>query len=115
MSILNHEQFDGRRMIAVDAACAFLHVALEKFPLDLTMLAYGTELVPVLWKFIQWCHENDKWPSFSEHSQYLGGEAPGWLLPLSVFCPMFKLVQIFSGKFSLLFVAVDYEQAEIRP
>lgn len=89
---LNREQSDERLVVAVDAACAFLHVALDTFPLDqiLIVLAYGTELVPVLWNFIKWCHENDRWLSLSEHSQYLGGEAPGWLLPLSVFCPVFK-------------------------
>ncbi|PKI75333.1 hypothetical protein CRG98_004269, partial [Punica granatum] len=89
---LNHEQSDRRRVAAVDAACAFLHVAVDTFPLDqiLIVLAYGTELVTVLWKFIKWCHENDKWPVLSELSQYLGGEAPGWLLPLAVFCPVFK-------------------------
>ncbi|KAK4794782.1 hypothetical protein SAY86_012776 [Trapa natans] len=91
---LNHEQTDERLVVAVDAACAFLHVALDTFSLDqiLIVLAYRTELVPVLWNFIKWCHENDKWPSLTEHSQYLGGEAPGWLLPLSVFCPVFKLM-----------------------
>ncbi|KAK4770469.1 hypothetical protein SAY87_031001 [Trapa incisa] len=91
---LNHEQTDERLVIAVDAACAFLHVALETFPLDqiLIVLAYRTELVPVLWNFIKLCHDKDKWPSLTEHSQYLVGEAPGWLLPLSVFCPVFKLM-----------------------
>lgn len=83
---------DSKVVAAVGAACAFLHVAFNTFQLEpnLIVLAYRTEIVPVLWNFMKWCHENDKWSSLSEHSEYLGGDAPGWLLPLSVFCPVYK-------------------------
>ncbi|KAG5555349.1 hypothetical protein RHGRI_012776 [Rhododendron griersonianum] len=82
----------GEEVVAVGAACAFLHVTLNILPLERTMtvLAYRTELVPVLWKFMKQCHENQKWSALSGHLTYLSADAPGWLLPLSVFCPVYK-------------------------
>ncbi|XP_058212296.1 E3 ubiquitin-protein ligase UPL6 isoform X3 [Rhododendron vialii] len=82
----------GEEVVAVGAACAFLHVTLNILPLERTMtvLAYRTELVPVLWKFMKQCHENQKWSALSGHLTYLPADAPGWLLPLSVFCPVYK-------------------------
>ncbi|KAL7104754.1 hypothetical protein ACP275_07G002200 [Erythranthe tilingii] len=56
----------------------------------MTVLAYRTELVPILWNFIKRCHENEMWSSLSEQSAYLPIGTPGWLLPLSVFCPVYK-------------------------
>ncbi|KAL6977324.1 HECT-type E3 ubiquitin transferase [Sarracenia purpurea var. burkii] len=58
----------------------------------MTVLAYRTELVPVLWNFMKRCHENQKWSALSEQLAYLPGDAPRWLLPLSVFCPVIKRV-----------------------
>ncbi|KAK9288799.1 hypothetical protein L1049_017264 [Liquidambar formosana] len=56
----------------------------------MTVLAYRTELVPVLWNFMKKCHENEKWTSLPGQLAYLSGDAPGWLLPLAVFCPVYK-------------------------
>ncbi|KAG6575142.1 E3 ubiquitin-protein ligase UPL6, partial [Cucurbita argyrosperma subsp. sororia] len=83
---------DDKEVKAVGTACAFLHVTFNTLPLEqiMTVLAYRTELVPVLWNFIKKCHENQKWSSFSEKLAYLSGDAPGWLLPLAVFCPVYK-------------------------
>ncbi|KAK4586404.1 hypothetical protein RGQ29_023517 [Quercus rubra] len=56
----------------------------------MTVLAYRTELVSVLWNFMKRCHENQKWSSLSQQLSYLSGDSPGWLLPLAVFCPVYK-------------------------
>uniref|UniRef100_A0A1D1YSC8 HECT-type E3 ubiquitin transferase n=1 Tax=Anthurium amnicola TaxID=1678845 RepID=A0A1D1YSC8_9ARAE len=77
---------------AISAICTFLHVTFNVLPLEqiMTSLAYRTELVDVLWNFIKQCHGRQTWPSFSNHIFYFLGEAPGWLLPLAVFCPVYK-------------------------
>lgn len=83
---------DDREVIAVGAACAFLHVTFNTLPLEriMTVLAYRTSLVPVLWNFMKRCHENQKWQMVTEQSTYLPEGVPGWLLPLAVFCPIYK-------------------------
>ncbi|KAJ8528900.1 hypothetical protein K7X08_030640 [Anisodus acutangulus] len=85
-------QRDEKHVAAITAVCTFLHTIFNIFPLEriMTVLAYRTELVPVLWNFMKQCHENQKWSSLSEQSPYLPADAPGWLLPLSVFCPVYK-------------------------
>ncbi|KAL6978059.1 E3 ubiquitin-protein ligase upl6, partial [Sarracenia purpurea var. burkii] len=95
ISVVNgsyEEGSHGKEVVAVGAACAFLHVTLNILPLEriMTVLAYRTELVPVLWNFMKRCHENQKWSALSGQLAYLPGDAPGWLLPLSVFCPVYK-------------------------
>ncbi|XP_020205693.1 E3 ubiquitin-protein ligase UPL6 [Cajanus cajan] len=87
----DHEPND-REVAAVGAVCGFLYVVFNTLPLEkiMTVLAYRTELVPILWKFMKRCHENKKWSSLSERLSYLSGDAPGWLLPLAVFCPVYK-------------------------
>ncbi|GER31451.1 ubiquitin-protein ligase [Striga asiatica] len=77
---------------AVAAACSFLHVTFNMLPLEriMTVLAYRTELVPILWNFIKRCHENDMWSALSEQSVYLSVDTPGWLLPFAAFCPVYK-------------------------
>ncbi|GMP76226.1 hypothetical protein CsSME_00032998 [Camellia sinensis var. sinensis] len=82
----------GKEVVAVGAACAFLHVTFDILPLEriMTVLAYRTELVPVLWKFMKRCHENQMSSALSGQVSYLPGDAPGWLIPLSVFCPVYK-------------------------
>ncbi|KAF5941575.1 hypothetical protein HYC85_019217 [Camellia sinensis] len=82
----------GKEVVAVGAACAFLHVTFDILPLEriMTVLAYRTELVSVLWKFMKRSHENQMWSALSGQVSYQPGDAPGWLLPLSVFCPMYK-------------------------
>lgn len=77
---------------AVGSICAFLHVMFNTVPLDVTMtvLAYRTEIVPALWNFIKRCHINQRWPYFSKYLSPLPADAPGWLLPVSIFCPIYK-------------------------
>ncbi|KAJ6844211.1 E3 ubiquitin-protein ligase UPL6 isoform X1 [Iris pallida] len=77
---------------AIGTICAFLHVTFSTLPLEriMTGLAYRTELVHVLWDFIKRCHENQRWPSFSKLNAYILGDSPAWLLPLAVFCPVYK-------------------------
>ncbi|KAJ8573968.1 hypothetical protein K7X08_010479 [Anisodus acutangulus] len=85
-------QSDEKHVAAITAVCTFLHTIFNILPLEriMTVLAYRTELVPVLWNFMKQCHENQKWSSLSEQSPYFPADAPGWLLPLSVFCPVYK-------------------------
>uniref|UniRef100_A0A2P2KLS9 HECT-type E3 ubiquitin transferase n=1 Tax=Rhizophora mucronata TaxID=61149 RepID=A0A2P2KLS9_RHIMU len=87
----SHCQLD-REVEAIGAACAFLHITFDTLPLEqiMTVLAYRTELVRVLWNFMKSCHENQRWSSLSEQLPYLPKDAPGWLLPLAVFCPVYK-------------------------
>lgn len=77
---------------AVAAACSFLHVTFTILPLEriMTVLAYRTELVSVLWNFMKRCHENQNWSCLSAVSSYLPNDAFGWLQPLAVFCPVYK-------------------------
>ncbi|XP_071706652.1 E3 ubiquitin-protein ligase UPL6 [Rutidosis leptorrhynchoides] len=77
---------------AVGAVCSFLHVTFTIIPLEnvMTVLAYRTELVSVLWSFIKRSHVDKKWSSLSQVSPYLPADAFGWLLPLAVFCPVYK-------------------------
>ncbi|GAV71666.1 HECT domain-containing protein [Cephalotus follicularis] len=88
----NNEGLGDKEVAAVGAVCAFLHVTFNTLPLEriMTVLAYRTELVPVLWNYMKQCHEKQKWPSFFGQLAYLQGDIPGWLLPLSVFCPVYK-------------------------
>ncbi|XP_022723158.1 E3 ubiquitin-protein ligase UPL6-like isoform X4 [Durio zibethinus] len=88
----HNEGPDDKEVAAVGAACAFLHVTFNTLPQEriMTVLAYRTELVPVLWNFMKRCQQNQKWSSLPERCSYLLGDAPGWLLPLSVFCPVYK-------------------------
>nr|CAB3464020.1 unnamed protein product [Digitaria exilis] len=102
----NHSDLSGPSDAEVDAVgsiCAFLHVTFNTFPLEriMTVLAYRTEIVPALWNFIRRCHENRSWPYFSKFASSLPAEAPGWLLPMSVFCPIYKhmLKIIDNGEF----------------
>lgn len=83
---------DDMEVAAVRAVSGFLYVIFNTLPLERIMivLAYRTDLVPMLWKFMKRCHENKKWLSLSEQLSYLSGDAPGWLLPLVVFCPVYK-------------------------
>ncbi|KAL9240764.1 hypothetical protein vseg_014947 [Gypsophila vaccaria] len=81
-----------REVTAIGAACAFLHVTFNTLPLErmMTILAYRTTLVPVLWNFMKRSHETQNWALLAERSSYLPDGAPGWLLPLAVFCPIYK-------------------------
>nr|XP_027118125.1 E3 ubiquitin-protein ligase UPL6-like [Coffea arabica] len=95
VSLANNSYIGGpndKEAAAVGAACAFLHVMFNILPLEriMTVLAYRTELVLVLWNFMKCCHDNCKWSSLSKLSAYLPEDAPGWLLPLAVFCPVYK-------------------------
>ncbi|KAJ4822903.1 E3 ubiquitin-protein ligase upl6 [Turnera subulata] len=94
ISLVNDPSYrlDDKAFAAVGAVCGFLHVTFNTLPLDLmmTVLAYRTDLVRVLWNFMKQCHVNQKWSSLPERFSYLPGDAPGWLLPLAVFCPVYK-------------------------
>lgn len=94
-SSTKHSDLSGPSDAEVDAVgsiCAFLHVTFNTFPLEriMTGLAYRTEIVPALWNFIKQCHENQRWPYFSKFASSLPADAPSWLLPMSVFCPIYK-------------------------
>jgi ubiquitin-protein ligase E3 C len=102
----DHSDLSGPSDAEVDAVgsiCAFLHVTFNTFPLEriMTVLAYRTEIVPALWNFIKRCHDNRRWPYFSKFASSLPADAPGWLLPMSVFCPIYKhmLKIIDNGEF----------------
>ncbi|KAH9311826.1 hypothetical protein KI387_026861, partial [Taxus chinensis] len=77
---------------AVTAVCAFLHVTFTVLPLErfMTGLAYTTELVPTLWCYMKRCHLSHRWPSTAALTGFCPGDAPGWMLPLSVFCPVYR-------------------------
>ncbi|XP_039127300.1 E3 ubiquitin-protein ligase UPL6-like [Dioscorea cayenensis subsp. rotundata] len=94
-SLINSLEKDvpsDREVEATGAICAFLHVIFNTLPIEriMTGLAYRTEIVRVLWRFIKRSHENHRWPSSSKFTGYLSGDAPGWLLPSAVFCPVYK-------------------------
>eukprot|EP01018_Ginkgo_biloba_P026105 Gb_04194 [translate_table: standard] len=77
---------------AVGAVCAFLHVTFTILPLErvMTGLAYTTELVPTLWHYMKRCHLSQRWPTMAAFTTSYSGDAPGWMLPLSVFCPVYR-------------------------
>ncbi|WOL16420.1 E3 ubiquitin-protein ligase [Canna indica] len=77
---------------AIGAICTFLHVTFCTLPHELimTLLAYRTELLPALWNYVKRCHENQRWPFYSKLTTHIPGDTPGWLLPLAVFCPLYK-------------------------
>lgn len=91
---LGTESYDeDKGALAIGTASSFLYAAFNTLPLEriMTILAYRTELVAVLWNYMKRCHENQKWPSsMPKLLAYLPGDAPGWLLPLVVFCPVYK-------------------------
>lgn len=93
---------DNLEIAAVGAVCALLHVTFTILPLEriMTGLAYNTDLVPILWNFMKRCHESQRWPSLSELMACLSVDAPGWLLPLSVFSPVYRWVPYWSSVFS---------------
>ncbi|XP_015574737.2 E3 ubiquitin-protein ligase UPL6 isoform X1 [Ricinus communis] len=94
LSVLSGSEYglEEKEIMAVGAACAFLHVTFNTLPLEriMTVLAYRTDLVRVLWNFMKQCHEKQKWSSLPEQLSHLPADAPGWLLPLVVFCPVYK-------------------------
>lgn len=81
---------DDRELEIVGSTCAFLHVTFSTLPMERSMtgLAYRTEIVPALWSFIRRCHSSNRWPVFAKLG--FSSDAPGWLLPLTVFCPVYK-------------------------
>lgn len=76
---------------AIGAMCAFLHVIFNTLRIEriMTGLAYRTELVPALWNYIKRCQESQMWP-VSKFTASMPGDTLGWLLPLAVFCPVYK-------------------------
>ncbi|XP_076930594.1 E3 ubiquitin-protein ligase UPL6-like [Bidens hawaiensis] len=86
------DKISDKEAAAIAAACSFLHVTFIILPLEriMTVLAYRTELVSVLWNFMKRCHKNQNWSCLLAVSPYLPADAFGWLLPLAVFCPVYK-------------------------
>ncbi|KAG8084775.1 hypothetical protein GUJ93_ZPchr0010g7597 [Zizania palustris] len=39
---------------------------------------------------VERCYENQRWPYFPKFVSSLPADAPGWLLPVSIFCPIYK-------------------------
>ncbi|XP_073118616.1 E3 ubiquitin-protein ligase UPL6 [Henckelia pumila] len=83
---------DDKEVAAIGAACAFLLATFNILPLEkyMTVLAYRTELVPIIWNFIKRCHENAMWSTLSQQPANLPPDEPVWLLSLAVFCPVYK-------------------------
>lgn len=77
---------------AVGSVCSFLHVTFNTLPSEriMTGLAYGTDLVLVLWNFIKYCQDNQFWPAFRHLTAYVPDDAPCRLLSLAAFCPVYK-------------------------
>jgi ubiquitin-protein ligase E3 C len=82
---------DDRDLEIVGSTCAFLHVTFSTLPMERSMtgLAYRTEIVPALWSFIKRCHSSNRWPDFAKFG--FSSDSLDWLLPLTVFCPVYKL------------------------
>ncbi|KAJ4886792.1 E3 ubiquitin-protein ligase UPL6 [Raphanus sativus] len=83
---------EDKEALAIGTGSSFLYAAFNTLPLEriMTVLAYRTELVAVLWNYMKRCHENQKWSSMPSVLAYLPTDSPGWLLPLVVFCPVYK-------------------------
>ncbi|KAJ4871977.1 E3 ubiquitin-protein ligase UPL6 [Raphanus sativus] len=83
---------EDKEALAIGTGSSFLYAAFNTLPLEriMTVLAYRTELVAVLWNYMKRCHENQKWSSMPSVLDYLPTDSPGWLLPLVVFCPVYK-------------------------
>ncbi|KMZ73133.1 hypothetical protein ZOSMA_153G00250 [Zostera marina] len=72
--------------ISINAICLFLYATFGILPPEriITILAYRTEIVQILWNLFSRCHSNQQWQSFSRFTSFLPVETPGWLLPLSI-------------------------------
>jgi len=85
--IYNAEEPCDRKVVAVGAVSAFLYVIFNTFPRERIILeldlAYQSDFIQVLWDFIKQCREGGKLSSLSY-------QAPDWLLPLAVFCSVYK-------------------------
>ncbi|KAK9025201.1 hypothetical protein V6N11_065097 [Hibiscus sabdariffa] len=51
---------------------------------------YRDKLVLVFGKGIKRCHNDQKWLLLHKQFSYLFGNAPDWLLPMTIFCPLYK-------------------------
>ncbi|KAH9545895.1 hypothetical protein CY35_12G070200 [Sphagnum magellanicum] len=85
--------------VAVGAICAFLYSLFAVLPMNvvITGLAYTAQLVPHLWPYMKQCHKFNSWPAMelvgrSTTETQLSGESLGWMLPLSVFCPVYRVL-----------------------
>ncbi|KAK9033757.1 hypothetical protein V6N11_049941 [Hibiscus sabdariffa] len=89
---LHFEESDATEVPIIAIACAFLHVTFNRFYKKSVLLVwvYGTELVSILGNVIKRCHHNHKWLFLLEWFSYLLGDAPVWLLSISIFCPLYK-------------------------
>ncbi|GLT31999.1 hypothetical protein SLA2020_066960 [Shorea laevis] len=95
-SVIHGSENEGPNNInlpVVATACAFLRDTFNTLPSEkiVNKLASRTDLVPELWIFVKWCYQNPNWLMFlpAQFSDLLL-DAPQWLLPLVVFCTVYK-------------------------
>lgn len=88
---------------AVGATCAFLYAAFTTLPMSrvITGLAYSAQLVPQLWPYMKRCHIFQSWPPMelvgrSATETQLSNELLGWMLPLCIFSPVYRLALLKS-------------------
>jgi hypothetical protein len=105
---------------AMGEVCGLFFALFSLFPNSgaVMTLAYGTELVSYLWRYMERCNSVHEWPIISlqhkiDEEINPGMELDGLLLPLSVFCPVYRsvLARISYCKCSLtyfLFVYITY-------
>lgn len=86
---------------SVSEICAFLHATVSILPRSRvnTGLAYSTQLIPQLWHYIERCQSTQHWPiaklQWRDNSEnHLAAGTDGWMLPLSLFCPVFRFMLI---------------------
>ncbi|VVB00353.1 unnamed protein product [Arabis nemorensis] len=77
---------EDKEALAIGTASSFLYAAFNILPLEriMTILAYRTELVAVLWNYMKRCHENQKWSSMPKLLACLPEDPPGWLHMLMI-------------------------------
>ena len=82
---------------ALAEICGFFFTSFSLFPNSgaITTLAYSTQLVSYLWHYMERCNSAHEWPIISlqhksDKENYPGMEMDGLLLPLSVFCPVYR-------------------------
>lgn len=91
----------------VNEVCAFLYATISILPSSgvIMGLAYNTQLVSRLWHYMERCQEAQHWPTVklqwkSNSENHLGADTDGWMLPLSIFCPVY----------SYMLVSIDNEE-----
>ncbi|GKV29513.1 hypothetical protein SLEP1_g38439 [Rubroshorea leprosula] len=85
---------DDKKLQIVAAACAFLHATFNTKPPEQivnVLASRRNDLVLELWNFVKWCYDNRNCLTFLPlQFSHLLGNTPWWLLPLAVFCPVYR-------------------------